>query len=462
MSKRPNQAISDTIPSTLRRYLTLAVPHQKKDDCLIYAIANVFMRQIVILLGWTRDKDGHPINWDETNPDNCQHYKSIENEIKYQYCILYTYIQGILRKSFGSCGANAEPVIKAFCKKMNEIIYSIISPNNVPTNIIDDDQIITLIAQNQQYISDFETIKAKRQLTLDENIQLDECMNVKKELEFELTFEYKSKLVTILQNIKIALNNKFFNALKIVIYDKDENLPLHQRHDFIQMMQAFYKGFYGVMHFELSPKLFTDFERLRIKHHANNDIIYEITKKVEQQYQIQQKILSISAADQDQELERLNIINSELSELLKIYLELPSGLNEWDTETQNLKQLSIGEAFEYIQDEVENDDTSIPESGHAVVVKNFFLDDFYTIKNQWNNQWGLNGELIIKGKEVFHHTDIIIIYPTDVRNLTLGGKQSHKTRRKTKHKKTYRKLQRKLKITTKLKRRKRTKGYKRK
>ena len=89
-------------------------------------------------------------------------------------------------------------------------------------------------------------------------------------------------------------------------------------------------------------------------------------------------------------------------------------------------------------------------------------DDFYTIKNQWDKIWGLNGELIIKGKKIFHHTDIIMIYLTARRNLTLGGKQSHKTRRKTNHKKTYRKLQKKLKITKKPKRRKRTKGYKRK
>jgi hypothetical protein len=441
MSKRTNENISQYTPSILQRYLTLAVPHQKKDDCLIYAIANVFMRQIVILLGWTTYEDGKPINWDETNPDNCLGY--IQNEIKYHYCILYTYIQGILRKSFGSCGANAEPVIKAFCKKMNTIISS----NNIHTTIIDDDQIQTLIAQNEQYIRYFETIKAKRQLTLNEQIEYNECMDVKKELEFELTPEYKLEIVKILQEIQGALNEKYFDALKIVIYDKDENLTLQQTPDFIQMMKSFNNGFYAVMHFELSPNLFRDFERLRINDNVNSEIIYTITKKVEELYEIQEQILPIENQQQ-----KLSEINSELSKLLKIYLELPSGLNEQDPKTQILKQLSINEAFEFIQDEVENDDTSIPESGHAVVVKNFFLDEFYTIKNQWDKTWGLNGELIIKGKEVFHHTDIIIIYLTDPLISILGGKQSRKTRRKTKHKKTYRKLQRKLKRTKRYKR----------
>jgi hypothetical protein len=80
----------------LKRQTTISVRNQTKNDCLIYSIANVFMRKIVILLKWNTEDAS--IEWDEVDPNTCDSYapgRENDNLTKYKYCILYTYIQGI-------------------------------------------------------------------------------------------------------------------------------------------------------------------------------------------------------------------------------------------------------------------------------------------------------------------------------------------------------------------------------
>lgn len=497
--------IQDTTTSIpLKRQPTIKVRNQTKNDCLIYSIANVFMRRIVILLGWTTEDSS--IEWDEVDPNTCDMYaasKENDNPIKYKYCILYSYIQGILRKSFGSSGAFAEPTTKAFCEAFNHIMRSNITEESIPTHTLRDNEIQVLKAQNRVYLDLFEQQSSTKGLTEEEKKQFEHCKTVEKELDFVLNSNYKTTLVTILQQIKHALGRKEFDALTILLYDKKNNMIINNSDlKFEQLIKELNDGFYGIMHIEMSEYLFNFFQQIHIKdNEESNTIINSIKEKSAEKYQLQkvievierikgEEVNSLIKADEKipndklEELEGLKHelfeLNSELTVLLEDYLYLLSGFPGIDPKTGEKYELPLIDAFKYMEDtikthSIDKETNNVSDSkgndvaadGHAVVVKKMFQinsNNEFLIKNHWGEDWSSKGEIIFEPKNKVYYANVTLIITRDsgsqsLNSESLGGRQS---RRKSRHKKTYRKLQKKLKKLKKTKKTKRTKRYKRK
>jgi hypothetical protein len=503
MPKRTNETPSNN--SQLKRQPTIKVRNQTKNDCLIYSIANVFMRKIVILLEWTTEDSS--IEWDEVDPNTCDRYapgRENVNEIKYKYCILYGYIQGILRKSFGSSGAFAEPTTKAFCEEFNRIMRTIITEESIPTHILRDNEIQDLKAQNRVYLNLFKKKSLTEELTEEEKEQFEDCKTVEKELDFGLNSNYKSTLVTTLQDIQRKLHGKEFDALTIILYDKKNSKIIENTDEnFKSLIKELNDGFYGIMHIELSENLFNFFQRISINDNEESKrIINSIKEKSERKYQMikvierikGEEVNSLIKADEkipNDELEGLEglkqdffELEDELTELLSDYLELSTGISGRDPKTGERYELPLIDAFKYMEDTIKTHSHSmdfenkvfdsasndVAADGHAVVVKKLFQIDSnneFLVKNHWGEEWASKGEILFDPKERVYYANTTIIKIRDQashssNSESLGGKQSRKIRRKTRHKKTYRKLQRKLKITKKPKITKRTKRYKRK
>ena len=467
---------------SLKRHATIRVRKQTKNDCLIYSIANVFMRKIVILIGWTTEDSS--IDWDEVDPNTCDKYapgKENDNLIKYKYCILYAYIQGILRKSFGSCGAFAEPTTEAFCNVFNEIMRSNITIESILTHILKDNEIQTLKEQNSIYLRELKNKSSTKGLTEEEKEQLEECETAEEELNFDFNPNYKPILVATLQEIQRALHGKEFDALTILLYDKKTNMTIENSDlNFKKLTKEFNDGFYGIMHIELSNDLFNFFQQIHIN---DNIIINTIKEKSAEKYQTQKEIDQIQKKRKIEPLpntileelkSKLSTLESDLTKLLEDYLELPTGITGRDFTTGPQFELTLFDTFNHMENVIKthsiNESTNhvsdfqgndVAADGHAVVAKKIFqigLENVFLIKNHWGEDWSSEGEILFELNEKVYRASVTVITTREraspsLKPHFLGGKQS---RIKTKHKKTYRKLKKKSKKS------KKSKGYKRK
>ena len=467
---------------SLKRHATIRVRKQTKNDCLIYSIANVFMRKIVILIGWTTEDSS--IDWDEVDPNTCDKYapgKENDNLIKYKYCILYAYIQGILRKSFGSCGAFAEPTTEAFCNVFNEIMRSNITIESILTHILKDNEIQTLKEQNSIYLRELKNKSSTKGLTEEEKEQLEECETAEEELNFDFNPNYKPILVATLQEIQRALHGKEFDALTILLYDKKTNMTIENSDlNFKKLTKEFNDGFYGIMHIELSNDLFNFFQQIHIN---DNIIINTIKEKSAEKYQTQKEIDQIQKKRKIEPLpntileelkSKLSTLESDLTKLLEDYLKLPTGITGRDFTTGPQFELTLFDTFNHMENVIKthsiNESTNhvsdfqgndVAADGHAVVAKKIFqigLENVFLIKNHWGEDWSSEGEILFELNEKVYRASVTVITTREraspsLKPHFLGGKQS---RIKTKHKKTYRKLKKKSKKS------KKSKGYKRK
>ena len=467
---------------SLQRHATIRVRKQTKNDCLIYSIANVFMRKIVILIGWTTEDSS--IDWDEVDPNTCDKYapgKENDNLIKYKYCILYAYIQGILRKSFGSCGAFAEPTTEAFCNVFNEIMRSNITIESILTHILKDNEIQTLKEQNSIYLRELKNKSSTKGLTEEEEEQLEECETAEEELNFDFNPNYKPILVATLQEIQRALHGKEFDALTILLYDKKTNMTIENSDlNFKKLTKEFNDGFYGIMHIELSNDLFNFFQQIHIN---DNIIINTIKEKSAEKYQTQKEIDQIQKKRKIEPLpntileelkSKLSTLESDLTKLLEDYLKLPTGITGRDFTTGPQFELTLFDTFNHMENVIKthsiNESTNhvsdfqgndVAADGHAVVAKKIFqigLENVFLIKNHWGEDWSSEGEILFELNEKVYRASVTVITTREraspsLKPHFLGGKQS---RIKTKHKKTYRKLKKKSKKS------KKSKGYKRK
>ena len=467
---------------SLKRHATIRVRKQTKNDCLIYSIANVFMRKIVILIGWTTEDSS--IDWDEVDPNTCDKYapgKENDNLIKYKYCILYAYIQGILRKSFGSCGAFAEPTTEAFCNVFNEIMRSNITIESILTHILKDNEIQTLKEQNSIYLRELKNKSSTKGLTEEEKEQLEECETAEEELNFDFNPNYKPILVATLQEIQRALHGKEFDALTILLYDKKTNMTIENSDlNFKKLTKEFNDGFYGIMHIELSNDLFNSFQQIHIN---DNIIINTIKEKSAEKYQTQKEIDQIQKKRKIEPLpntileelkSKLSTLESDLTKLLEDYLKLPTGITGRDFTTGPQFELTLFDTFNHMENVIKthsiNESTNhvsdfqgndVAADGHAVVAKKIFqigLENVFLIKNHWGEDWSSEGEILFELNEKVYRASVTVITTREraspsLKPHFLGGKQS---RIKTKHKKTYRKLKKKSKKS------KKSKGYKRK
>jgi hypothetical protein len=472
---------------SLQRQPTIRVRKQTKNDCLIYSIANVFMRKIVILIGWTTEDSS--IDWDEVDPNTCDKYapgKENDNLIKYKYCILYAYIQGILRKSFGSCGAFAEPTTEAFCNVFNEIMRSNITIESILTHILKDNEIQILKEQNSIYLMELKNKRLTEGLTEEEKEQFEECETAEEELNFDFNPNYKPILVATLQEIQRALHGKEFDALTILLYDKKTNMTIENSDlNFKKLTKEFNDGFYGIMHIELSNDLFNFFQQIHINDTEKyNIIINSIKEKSAQKYQIQKEIDQIQKKRKIEPLpntileelkSKLSTLESDLTKLLEDYLELPTGISGIDPTNNKTYKLTLSDTFNHMEnvikshsinkstnDVLDSEGNDVAADGHAVVAKKIFqigLENVFLIKNHWGEDWSSEGEILFELNEKVYRASVTVITTRErsspsIKTPFLGGKQSRK--------KTYRKLKKKSKKSKKSKKLKRTKGYKRK
>lgn len=429
----------------LLRATTMTIATQQFDDCAVYAITNAFMRKIILEfdLGWNSE----PIDWDETDPNTCDMYalsSSRPNPIQEQYCILYTYIQRLLRKNFGSCGLYGEPAMISFCDAFNIIMAADINRDTIEVEIID---IRTSIDQYQEYIRLLESV-TERILLQNET---EELAYYKRRVS-ELTHEYYNpKLLDILKKIQIQLQlqGRIFSISTFVIKafpDVPDHLTLSQD-NFDQLKYRFMRGEYGVMSLEFDTLFSNKFQS--IHNNSEPDIINAIIEKVnerelERQKQKQKKqeqkklikdkidletqklntkITKKRIAEIDKSLtdnnDKLLVINEEISssssrsindeliELLENYFDLPSGLKN---SVSKADDVTMFDTFYNMIDTKHNLDDL---SGHAVVIQHIFRsiaeldlgDTFCKIKNTWSSKWGINGYLICP-KNIFAYAHI--------------------------------------------------------
>jgi hypothetical protein len=235
------------------RTISVGVCHQKFGDCGIYSITNVFMREIVLLLGW-RGITETEINWSEDSIDNCSEYlQSGRDRNLYKYCILYTFIQRLLRKYFGSCGIQTQKVMSAFCKEFNSIIENLHEWNKTPiltdlnaeTIKIDMEQ---LVAQYQVYIRQ---LRSSRNPINDPQMLAD-CLRRLKEITYTFDETYLSGYISGLEEIftaiKVALKDNIFTAKSVLLtpYPQGED-PFGPGDTETVREYTFQKGKYGVI-----------------------------------------------------------------------------------------------------------------------------------------------------------------------------------------------------------------------
>jgi hypothetical protein len=381
------ETVQQQVP--LQRAATIAVRQQKYDDCAIYAIANVFMRRIVLLLDWDSQM---AIDWDETDPNTCDKYNprnslNPQARIQYKYCILYAYIQRILRKNFGSTGVYGEPVIRSFCSKLNEIMSNPISKeDSITTDINTEAQNQALIDQYESYITILESTK-KRTAELD--IELANYKRRLSELRFALSDEHETALVGILTEIRRVLAGRVFDMTIYEIQDRSKPTFQISRETFLKLQNEFIENYYGILFLEVDDRFIKKLQS--IKNNSKPGIINQIMETARKRDRLETEGTDITA------------INEELTNLLDDYLNLSSGLgnaNKNEHEPINM--------FDTFVDMINTHQTSMDhditmDDGHDVTIQYMFYSDiepdlgyiYCVIKNTWSIGWGIYGYLVV-------------------------------------------------------------------
>ena len=394
----------------MKRQLTTPVPNQgDRGDCAIWVFANAFMREIVLLLGWTSD---YPlVNWELLNPDNCSSYAVDSNE--YKYCVLYTFIQIFLRKNFGSCGIDASEALTAFCDKFNELMtlsldLSILNSVNIINVPVDTEQqqlfISQLIVKIEELIN-----RPDNPVTEDiTNTQIQSCKSELVETNIrlrELTEnpQYVPDLLNILNGIKTAFFGKKFVIKSYILNDFDRkagglvNVTRHlltNNQLFANLQRHFNNGngngSYAICAFECSQSELNKIGKLRASN--NEGIVPTITLN---------KIISLlnttSSYIRDPSYPRENY-ETELDKMVSDYLSLNSGL-KYTVHDRAGQDAILFDAFISMMSNITTDTFNSINLGHAVIVKNIFKygmdpelgEYYYIMKNSWASRWLING-----------------------------------------------------------------------
>ena len=261
----------------MNRSISVGVCDQKFGDCGIYSITNAFMREIVLLLGWRGITDTE-INWIEANSDNCSKYlQGGRDPNLYKYCILYTFVQRLLRKYFGSCGIQTQKVMSSFCDEFNSIIENlhelnktqILTDLNAKTIKMDMEQ---LVAQYQVYIT-----QLRSQNQINDKQMLADCLRRLNELTYIFNREYISGLEFIFTDIKVALNGNIFTAKSAILtpYPQGED-PFGPDDTETVREYTFQKGKYGVISVSYDDFFSSKFLNFKLDEGQNANLVNEI------------------------------------------------------------------------------------------------------------------------------------------------------------------------------------------
>jgi Mg2+ and Co2+ transporter CorA len=421
---------------------SLEVCEQHLDDCAIYTFANVFMREIVLLLNWQSE----PIEWDERFIDNCMQYnREFENlnpedprNSQYFYCILYTYFQRILRRNFGSDGVISEPALRAFCKAFNTLMAGKINSTTIVFDLID-----VIIIEGQLKIQLNYTNLTQEEMKLLKTRQ--------KELDYKFNDQHVNNLLRVLNLVKTKMAGRQFDVTTFVMYDRGNRETKLSGKEFDDLKLRFIYGHYGAMSIVFDTECFNKFKSIKIK---DLNIIrriaeklrkeelmaeqkklmgerYQLTKKLldTQNKEIQSKIQS-NLNDNNTKLininERIANINETLTDLLDEYLSTPSGLINEDRTTGpitiydtlvNMTNTQQGVRLRPLDD--------IVFDGHAVTMQNIFLNDiesenlgnyYCLIKNTWGINCGEKGYYIIT-PYIWQYAGVMMIDLVDAQDL---------------------------------------------